>query len=289
MPAPHLVRNATAATSSWALADLILPDGGVFAAVPKTFATINTTAVELEDSSNSAAAAAGVVLPPRSVIDPCPEAASTLIGQPSTPPASAGVVRHPSASLQMLPFIGQPNASQAESTPPSVLEHGYSAETLLFDAARQSPHGVAAGSTDEYHDLRATEVSSPARARLPQTVPHHEVASGGGLAPAPWDETGSTSGCTTSETTGDATLSSPCTTTSSSCTTSTAAAAGGAAPAPTLSRPSLCVCKKLAVPAMLLADSAAMSCAAGASAGGVGAAGERPGRVCASRGKKVRL
>ncbi|CAN0260644.1 unnamed protein product, partial [Laminaria digitata] len=107
------------------------------------------------------------------------------------------------------------------------------------------PHGVAAVGTAYHHALHGER--SPPRARSPQTVVPQlakrplQCVSSGGLAPALWDEPrpkGSppSSAGFTSETTADAT------TGTSSSSTSAAAAAAAA-----MARPSLCVCKKLAI------------------------------------------
>lgn len=295
MPA-HLVQNAA---RSWASVDLV-PD---VVLSPKTFAT----AVEAIEDSNKAVVPSGVN-------ECCPypaSSASTVIDhQPTFASIAAAVAAavkvaeapSPPVSLQMLPFVGHldtPRSVPASVGLPCVFEHGYRRAEPPQNGSAMPPHGVAAAGADDHHVLHAE--GSPPRARnqhSPQTVvPHHprslEVSSGY-RAPALWDEAGpkgSPTGFTSelSETTADATSSS---TSSAAATAGTAAAAasGGA-----MARPSLCVCKKLAVGTMLIADSAAISSAAGATAAGSAGAGaggpgaaERPGRVCASRGKQVR-
>lgn len=286
MPA-HIVQNAA---RSWAPVDLV-PD---VVLSPKTFAT----AVEAIEDSNK------VVVPP-GVNERCPYPASSesnLIDHQPTCASSVAAAAlkvaeapPPSVSLQMLPFIGQPDAPSSESTSvgsPCVFEHGYRRAEPPQNGSAMPPHGIAAAGADDHHVLHAGGSLAKARnQRLPQTVVPHlpqslEVSSGY-RAPALWDEggpKGSQQGFTSelSETTADATPSS---------TSSAATAASGGA----MARPSLCVCKKLAVGTMLTADNAAISSAAGATAATAGAAGagaggaaERPGRVCASRGKEVR-
>ena len=278
MPA-HLVQNAA---RSWASVDLV-PD---VVLAPKT---IVETVDAIEDSK---------VVVPRGVNEGCYAAssASTLFDHQPTGAAAAAATAAvkvaegstPSVSLQMLPFVGQLDTPGSESD----LEHSYRrAEPPQFGSA-MPPHGVASAGADDHHALHAE--GSPQQVhhqRSPQTVARHlpqalEVSSGY-RAPALWDEAGpkGSPGFTSehSETTADVTSTS----------TSSAAAASGSA----MARPSLCVCKKLAVGTMLIADSTALSCAADATAAGAGGAGanaaggaaERPGRVCASRGKEVRL
>lgn len=280
MPA-HIVQNAA---RSWTPVDLV-PD---VVLSPKTFAT----AVEAIEDSNEA------VVPP-GVNERCPYPASSdsnlIDHQPTCASAAAAVkvaeASPPSVSLQMLPFIGQPDAPPSESTPvgsPCVFEHGYRRAELPQNGSAMPPHGIAAAGADDHHVLHAGGSLARARnQRSPQTVvPHHHLpqsleVSSGYRAPALWDEARpkGSQGFTSelSETTADAT---------SSSTSSAATAASGGA----MARPSLCVCKKLAVGTMLTADRAAISSAASATAAGAGAGGaaERPGRVCASRGKEVR-
>lgn len=297
MPA-HLVQNVA---RSWASVDLV-PN---VVLSPKTFAT----AVEAIEDSNKAVVPSGVN---ECCPYPASSSASTVIDhQPTFASTTAAVAAvkvaeapSPSVSLQMLPFVGHldtPRSVRASVGLPCVFEHGYRRAEPPQNGSAMPPHGVAAAGADDHHVLHAE--GSPPRARnqrSPQTVvPHHprslEVSSGY-RAPALWDEAGpkgSPAGFTSelSETTADATSSS----TSSAAATAGTTAAGAASSGGAMARPSLCLCKKLAVGTMLIADSAAISSAAGATAAGSAGAGaggpgaaERPGRVCASRGKEVR-